>query len=221
GKTGISRGNIDLNGISADDGFRISGDTGDDRFGQSATSGDLNGDGFQDIMVSSVAGDNAGSFAGEVNVIWGKDFWGVVDISGSGTGADENLVGTDGDDIITGNGGQDAVAAGSGDDIVEISDTGFFNIDGGRGNDTLKLTTALNALDLAALEEEVITDIEIIDLSDSGNVLTVSEIAVLGLSRETSILYVKGGSSDAVIASGSDAWSYASSTNVDGVDYDI
>src|SRR5690606_27556690 len=86
GKTGISRGNIDLNGISADDGFRISGDTGDDRFGQSATSGDLNGDGFQDIMVSSVAGDNAGSFAGEVNVIWGKDFWGVVDISGSGTG---------------------------------------------------------------------------------------------------------------------------------------
>ncbi|AUM11349.1 Ig-like domain-containing protein [Ketobacter alkanivorans] len=221
GITGTSRGDIDLSSLSASTGFKISGDTSDDRFGQSATSGDMNGDGYQDIMVSSVAGDNAGSFSGEVNVIWGQDFLGAVDVSGEGTSADENLIGTDGDDTVQSGGGLDAIRTGSGDDIVEIEDVNFFDIDGGLGTDTILFTTSLNTFDLTSIGEESISDIEVIDLADSGNVLTVSRITVLGLSKETSILYVKGGSSDAVVSSGSDAWVNTGSATVGGVDYDI
>tara|TARA_Y100000589_G_scaffold128495_1_gene122385 strand:+ start:1057 stop:7983 length:6927 start_codon:yes stop_codon:yes gene_type:complete len=221
GVTGTSRTDIDLATLSASDGFQILGDISNDRFGQSATSGDLNGDGYQDIMVSSVAGDNAGSFAGEVNVIWGRDFLGAVDVSGTGTSADENLLGTDGDDTIVSGGGLDAIRAGAGDDIIEVADVNFFDIDGGSGTDTIRFSSALNAFDLTALGEESITDIEVIDLADDSNVLTVSRMTVLGLSSETPILYVKGGSSDAVVSSGSDAWVNTGSTTVDSVDYDI
>ena len=97
----------------------------------------------------------------------------------------------------------------------------FFDIDGGSGTDTIRFSSALNAFDLTALGEESITDIEVIDLADDSNVLTVSRMTVLGLSSETPILYVKGGSSDAVVSSGSDAWVNTGSTTVDSVDYDI
>ncbi|MAR93025.1 MAG: hypothetical protein CML06_19440 [Pseudomonadales bacterium] len=221
GKTGTSRANIDLSTLSANDGFKILGDTAGDRFGQSATSGDLNGDGYRDLMVSSVAGDNAGSFAGEVNVIWGRDFWAVVDLSQTGTSGADNLVGTDGADTLIGNGGADSFSAGAGDDFIELSDTGFFKIDGGRGTDTIRFTTSLNTLNISTLGLEKISNVEIIDLADNGNVLQVSENSVLGMSGESKILYIKGGSSDAVVSSIGDTWVYVTNNTVGGVTYRV
>ena len=221
GLTGTSRGDIDLLTLSASDGFKILGDAAADQFGRSATAGDVNGDGYRDMIFSSVAGDNAGSFAGEVNVIWGKDFWAIVEPVSIGDAGLNNLVGSDAADVLVSNGGLDALSAGAGNDIVQIVDTGFFNIDGGRGLDSIQFTSGPNTVDLTALGIESITGIEIIDLADNGNSLVVSKRSVLGLSKEGRSLFVQGGSSDAVTSTPGDAWAYVGTRNEGGINYNV
>ena len=66
-------GNIDLSNMSPTDGFIIQGDAAQDRAGNSVSSaGDINGDGFADILVGAWGGDNGGSDAGEAYVIFGS-----------------------------------------------------------------------------------------------------------------------------------------------------
>ncbi|MCP4386463.1 MAG: hypothetical protein GY798_34485, partial [Hyphomicrobiales bacterium] len=71
---------IDLTSLSAAEGFIIQGDAGGDRAGWSVSSaGDVNGDGFDDLVVGSRYGDDGGADAGEAYVVFG---------SGSGFGSD-------------------------------------------------------------------------------------------------------------------------------------
>jgi hypothetical protein len=64
---------IDLTALSAADGFIIQGDTGGDHTGYSvATAGDINGDGYADLIVGAPNGDDAGGDAGEAYVVFGK-----------------------------------------------------------------------------------------------------------------------------------------------------
>lgn len=73
GKTGTTRTTIDLSSFAATDGFVIVGDAASDLAGSSVSgAGDINGDGFDDILVSAAFGDDAGSDAGEAYVIFGK-----------------------------------------------------------------------------------------------------------------------------------------------------
>ena len=62
---------LDLSDISTAEGITIQGDKGGDRAGGSVSSaGDVNGDGFEDLIVGARAGDQAGwsvSSAGDVN----------------------------------------------------------------------------------------------------------------------------------------------------------
>jgi hypothetical protein len=72
GKTG-GFANIDLTTLAAADGFIIQGDFTGDAAGISVSSaGDINGDGFDDIIVGAARGDNGGTDAGEAYVIFGK-----------------------------------------------------------------------------------------------------------------------------------------------------
>ena len=65
--------NIDLTGLAPADGFIIQGDAIADYAGYSvASAGDINGDGFDDLIVGARGGDNGGSNAGEAYVIFGK-----------------------------------------------------------------------------------------------------------------------------------------------------
>ena len=75
---------IDLTGLAAADGFIIQGDTADDRAGYSvASAGDVNGDGFDDLVVGARKGDDGGSNAGEAYVIFGKaGGFGTIDLTG-------------------------------------------------------------------------------------------------------------------------------------------
>ena len=65
-------GTIDLANLSSAVGFRINGGVGD-RAGVSVSgAGDVNGDGFDDLIVGAYFGDNGGNNAGEAYVIFGK-----------------------------------------------------------------------------------------------------------------------------------------------------
>ncbi|MCP4383092.1 MAG: hypothetical protein GY798_16995, partial [Hyphomicrobiales bacterium] len=72
--------NVDLTGLSASEGFIIQGDHDGDQAGFSVSSaGDVNGDGFDDLIVGARYGDDGGGSAGEAYVVFG---------SGSGFGSD-------------------------------------------------------------------------------------------------------------------------------------
>jgi hypothetical protein len=65
--------NLGLTALAPADGFAILGDAPIDYAGRSVSSaGDVNGDGFDDILVGAPAGDNSGTGAGEAYVIFGK-----------------------------------------------------------------------------------------------------------------------------------------------------
>ena len=64
---------IDLTGLTAAQGFIIQGDTVYDNAGFSVSSaGDVNGDGFDDLIVGAALGDDGGDFAGEAYVVFGR-----------------------------------------------------------------------------------------------------------------------------------------------------
>lgn len=115
---------------------------GGDLAGQSVSSaGDLNGDGFDDLIIGAYGGDGPDGTrpsAGEAIVVFGGDFLGTVVHAGTtgndtltGTAAAETFVGGQGDDTMIGNGGTDAFQGGEGDDLIELLTSLFAKIDGG------------------------------------------------------------------------------------------
>ncbi|MDB5720394.1 MAG: hypothetical protein JWP15_1012, partial [Alphaproteobacteria bacterium] len=64
---------IDLGALTAADGFKIQGEADNDLAGRSVSSaGDVNGDGFDDLLIGALDSDGGGLDAGEVAVIFGK-----------------------------------------------------------------------------------------------------------------------------------------------------
>ena len=76
---------IDLTGLSATDGFKIQGDVANDFAGFSVSSaGDVNGDGFADILVGAYGNDSGDANAGAAYVIFGRasGFGSLIDLTG-------------------------------------------------------------------------------------------------------------------------------------------
>ena len=66
-------GTLNLNSLSATEGFRVTGSGGGDQAGISVSSaGDINGDGFDDVIVGANLGDANGTRSGESYVLFGK-----------------------------------------------------------------------------------------------------------------------------------------------------
>ena len=64
---------LDVTALSPADGFSIKGDAVDDLAGRSVSSaGDIDGDGYDDLIVGAPFGDDGGNYAGEAYVIFGK-----------------------------------------------------------------------------------------------------------------------------------------------------
>jgi Ca2+-binding RTX toxin-like protein len=135
---------FDVASIDGNNGFAIDGVAQIDNTGFSvAAGGDVNGDGFDDIVVGAQGSDINGNGSGAAYVIYGSTPGEAVtrigtgianDIHGgnfddtlSGLGGNDTLTGYDGDDTIYGADGNDRVIAGAGDDVVF----------GGSGNDRL------------------------------------------------------------------------------------
>jgi Ca2+-binding RTX toxin-like protein len=171
-----------------------------------SAAGDVNGDGFGDLIVGAYAADPNGSTSGASYVVFGGNFTNAVTFLGtsdadaltSGTSAAERFVAGNGDDTMTGGGGADVFYGGQGDDTITVSDLTFQMVDGGSGGDTLALSGSGMTLDLAAARGHL-ADIEVIDLTGSGdNTLKLTALDLLNVSETYHGLAVQGNAGDAV-----------------------
>jgi hypothetical protein len=169
---GSGAAEIDLTWLSAAEGFIIQGDEANDLAGGAvASAGDVNGDGFDDLIVGADGGDDGGTDAGETYVVFGAPFRASgTPVNISGTTSAEMLIGGLGADTLSGGGGADIIRAGAGNDLIIVADTSFKRIDGGTGQDTLVLAGGGLTLNLTQTgQSSYITGIETIDILGSGN----------------------------------------------------
>jgi hypothetical protein len=168
-----------------------------------SNAGDVNGDGFSDLVVSA---PHANGGVGAVYIILGgTQFASTVDFLGTanadnltGTSASETFVAGAGNDTMAGNGGADVMYGGAGNDtfVLNTSNTlalqspmgagGNFTqlsrINGGTGIDTIQLTNGANlnltlvANQAAAVVGDLsrISSIELIDLKTDANANTLT-----------------------------------------------
>ncbi len=186
---------FDLDGSK---GLRIDGASAGDASGYSVSrAGDLDGDGFGDLVLGAPFADGGGTQLGSTWVLFGDDFRGLHPGSGitvtGGPGGDL-LVGTAADDLLDGlGGGEDSFRGGAGNDTLAPDDLSFRRIDGGAGEDTLDLGAHLFAttLDLTSVANGRIHGIERIDLGGPfGNKLVLTAADLLDLSDTSNTLFV-------------------------------
>ena len=159
-------------------GFAINGVASDDQSARSVSgAGDINGDGFDDLIIGAhqAGTDNSGASY----IVFGGQ--GVPDFSQVGGRGNDLLIGGSsqdaligglGNDTLVGGGGADVLRGGSGDDVLSISDASFASIDGGGGNDTLRFDAPIQ-LNFNPAAENPLADnqfrsIETIDLRNDG-----------------------------------------------------
>jgi Ca2+-binding RTX toxin-like protein len=125
----------------------------------------------------------------------------------------DTLAGGNGDDVLDGAGGSDSLFGGAGDDRL-VWGAGDTARDGGTGTDTLRVTGSGITLSLA---ENALVDIEIVDITGSGNnVLVVDPESVLA-SNEGGTLRVDGNAGDRLdMGTG---WSLEGQQVIDGRTY--
>jgi VCBS repeat-containing protein len=130
GKTGGEAVELSLVASSVG-GFVINGVDADDQSGRSVSgAGDVNGDGFADLIVGAPFDDpNGNSYSGASFVVFGGNF--TESVTNVGTTAAEIITGTTGDDIIFAGGGTDTITGTAGND----------RLSGGNGADTFVFST--------------------------------------------------------------------------------
>ncbi len=195
-------------------GFTILGEAAGDNSGRSVSSaGDVNGDGFDDLIVGAsfaAPGSPARNNAGKSYLIFGGNgFTNSILLANLGTGVANTITGTseanvlngaDGSDSLIGNGGADVLLGGRGNDILAVSDLNFRRIVGGNGNDTLRLDGTELSLNLSSVRDNRIIDIETIDITGSdNNTLMLNQREVLNISSSTNTLTVVGNAGDRVV----------------------
>ncbi|HEX8256418.1 MAG TPA: hypothetical protein VF589_02185, partial [Allosphingosinicella sp.] len=140
---------FDLATLDGSNGFRIDGAEANDESGTSvAAAGDVNGDGFDDLIVGAPRAepDGARYNAGETYIIYGRAPTAGVTRTGSnadqtirGGDFDDVLAGGGGNDLIIGGGGADSMSGGTGDDTYEVDDIGDTVAESaGEGNDRVE-----------------------------------------------------------------------------------
>ena len=230
GTNGLSIFGIDINdGTESLDGTELSA-------GSVTFAGDVNGDGYSDVLVSARLGDAAGNNivnSGESYLIFGKDF--TNSVNRQGTSSDDTLTGTTGvdrivagrgNDILVGNGGRDIQYGGQGDDQFQISTLDFGRLDGGNGFDNLQLSGTGLQLSLTTTSDSRLISIEQIDIRGSGpNTLTLNALDVFNITgnstptHQPNTLTVRRDADDTVnIGAG---WSQSTDLVQDGFTYEV
>ncbi|MEI8383067.1 MAG: integrin alpha, partial [Planctomycetota bacterium] len=193
--------------------------------------GDVNGDGFDDLLIGAYRADasgNAKADAGESYLIFGGNGF-TTSVTHLGTATGETLTGTasgnvmngsGGNDTVIGGGGTDVLLGGQGNDLLAISDLSFKRIVGGTGSDTLRLDGSGLSLNLTKLADNRLVGIEQIDIRGNGsNTLTLSAREVLNLSDESNTLVVQANADDRVVLGA--GWSQRRDETIGGIRYSV
>ena len=110
--------NLNVSALDGSNGFKISGEAADDRSGAFlSAAGDVNGDGFDDLVIGAFGADSNGSYSGASYVVFGRADW--------STTANLNLLALDGS-----NGFKIIGAAGADYSGTSVSAAGDVNGDG-------------------------------------------------------------------------------------------
>lgn len=192
---------LSVDTLDGTNGFTLFGADENDQAGRSVRyAGDFNGDGFADLLIGAPNGDGAANDrtnTGETYVVFGGNFSATAAQVGTsvantltGSSGADLLIGAGGNDILEGNGGADVLYGGQGDDTIYVSSTSFARVDGGNGTDTLRLVGNGLNLDLTALANNKLTNIEVIDIRGNGpNTLTLNLSEVLNLTQNSNPLH--------------------------------
>jgi hypothetical protein len=221
---------LDLEQLDPSQGFKLNGLVrGDLSGGAVSAAGDLNGDGYGDLVVGAPGAQPNG----QSYVIFGKDFTGAVHAATAGTSADEAFVGTAKDDVIHGNGGKEAFSTGAGNDEIHVTDGNFLHINGGTGIDTLHLDFA-GVIDFGNLdfdwydsESGAIEGIDIITTDngvDNALVLHLADVLAIGAENRDvggnpsldNLLKLDGDAGDTLQLFAADGWSAADNAALSG-----
>lgn len=144
---------IQLANLDGNNGFKINGANDFDRSGVSVSAaGDVNRDGFADLIIGAADSDANGADSGAAHVVFGQKPLIAVNRTGtalsnvisggdlndkiSGLAGNDTLNGYGGNDLITGGEGNDALRGGIGSDRIG-GENGNDIIAGGFGNDSI------------------------------------------------------------------------------------
>ncbi len=234
---GATDGKIDFFNPDGITGFRLDGAATNDVTGFSVSAaGDVNGDGYADLLIGAPWGVGGG----KAYVVYGGDFTGDVTRLGTtaadtlnGTAAAETFVGAQGNDTLNGGGGADSLSGGNGDDQVHVTDRTFHRVDGGSGTDTLHLDFA-GAIDFGNLDGNAATSdrgkisgIETIDVDNGqNNAMTLHLADILdidanntnvgGVASLDNVLKVDGNAGDTLHLLASEGWSAGDTSTLGG-----
>jgi Ca2+-binding RTX toxin-like protein len=220
---------IDLASLSATEGVRLDGGF---TISSVSAAGDIDGDGFGDIMIGAPNTGFGTDVTGVSYVIFGDTFLNPSVNYVFGTAGNNVLEGVDaGIDVVMGGLGNDELSGdigdvlngGAGDDVFNFAGAGNNKIVGGSGFDTLKVS-GLNFLSLAELNQTAhygeITGIEQIDLTDGVAIeLMLTPTDLLQMSNEQHEFYIVGDNQDQVAIG--DGWTQGSNQTIDGTDFRV
>ena len=229
GKTDTAQVNLS-SVVAGNGGFSLTGEVPGDYMGRSVrVAGDVNGDGFDDLVVGARNADvNGLGDAGKAYVVFGGNSTGAVSFQGTtgddlltGTTAGEALVGGFGNDTLIGNGGADVFYGGAGNDVIAISSANFLRVNGGDGFDTLRLDGL--SLDLRAMSDSRLSSIERFDLSAvANNSLILTGREVLNLATISNQVVIDGVSGNTLtLADGVLTWQNSGPTTFNGSTYNL
>jgi Ca2+-binding RTX toxin-like protein len=203
GRENMPSAQLDISELDEDLGFVLVGEGFVDRIQPTAGHGDINGDGYDDIVMSTAHGTT------DNYIVYGHAD-GASHITGSaladqleGNAQDNIIVAGAGNDTIDGGAGRDVIKAGAGDDVVNY-DPADFRVEGDGGTDTLLVVGSNVVLDFTLLDDLSFTGFELVDLGGGVNNSAHLELRdVLALS-DTRTLRFDGIAGDSV--STTDDW---------------